>query len=66
MLQHFDIIIMDLQMPFLNGFDSSLKIKATMKTKEPTRDLPFIVALSSYMDSKVEKKCFDSMIDLCT
>lgn len=53
-----DIIFMDCQMPIMDGFEASKKIKELIESKE-YQDT-YIVAITAYMD---EKKCYDSGMD---
>lgn len=66
MAQHFDIILMDLQMPILNGYEACLKIKKAKSDQGHVQLVPFVVAMSSFVDSSVEQRCLKAKIDLCT
>ena len=48
-----DIILMDIQMPEMNGYD------ATKKIKETNKDLP-VIAQTAYVFPEDRKKCLDS------
>lgn len=63
MNQHFDILIMDLNMPVLDGFQASLKIRQSIIQSDLQ---PYIIALSAFVDNSIEKKCKEHLIDLCT
>ena len=56
----FDLIIMDLNMPKMNGYFASLKIKEASVGKTP-----LIVALSAYVDEKVRQECKAHRMDEC-
>ncbi len=53
---HYDLVLMDLQMPEMNGFEASKKIRALNieNSKIP------IIALTASMGEDIRQKCFDS------
>ena len=53
-----DIILMDLRMPVMNGFEATKLIKETSDTK----NIPVIAITSSALKNKLEKKTFDGYI----
>ncbi len=59
MLQYgtFDIILMDLQMPVLNGFDASMLIR---KMQDPKKSGVPIIALSAAALTDIKEQIFDS------
>ena len=56
----FDLILMDLNMPRMNGYLASQKIKEASTGKSPV-----IVALSAYVDEKVREECKAHLMDEC-
>jgi signal transduction histidine kinase/CheY-like chemotaxis protein len=51
---HFDLILMDIELPVLNGWDATEYIR--MKFKSPKKDIP-IIALTAYASEEDRKKC---------
>ena len=56
----FDLIIMDLNMPRLDGYQASFQIKQASEGK-----IPFIVAISGFVDEKVRENCLAHLMDQC-
>ncbi|WCL50096.1 PAS domain S-box protein [Leptospira sp. GIMC2001] len=56
-----DLIFMDVQMPILNGFDATLKIRETTKTK-----IPIIALTAGTLDSEKQKCMACGMNDFIT
>ncbi len=60
----FDLILMDIELPVLNGWDATQYIR--LKFKAPKRDIP-IVALTAYASEADRNKCLQSgMNDVVT
>lgn len=60
----FDLILMDIELPVLNGWDSTQYIR--LKFKAPKKDIP-IIALTAYASESDRNKCFQSgMNDVVT
>jgi signal transduction histidine kinase/CheY-like chemotaxis protein len=60
----FDLILMDIELPVLNGWDSTQYIR--LKFKAPKKDIP-IIALTAYASESDKKKCIESgMNDVVT
>ena len=57
----FDLILMDCQMPILDGYEATKRIRQLMDAKTPA-DVP-IIALSANAMKGEEEKCFDSGMD---
>lgn len=53
-----DIVLMDIQMPEMNGYEVAKKIRETIKGKR----IP-IIATTAYASEEAKKKCFDSGMD---
>lgn len=53
--QHFDLIIMDIQMPKLNGYDAAREILA-----QPVHQNTCIVAMTANVDAKTKQHCLDA------
>jgi PAS domain S-box-containing protein len=51
----FDLVLMDIQMPVLNGIDATLRIRK----EERFKNLP-IIAFSAYIDKEIEKTALES------
>ena len=58
--QHFDILLIDLYMPVMNGFDAIKKIRETSKGKQ----VP-IIALTASADTVTLKSAVDCGADVC-
>lgn len=52
----FDLILMDIELPVLNGWDATQYIR--LKFKSPKKDIP-IIALTAYASEADRKKCLD-------
>ncbi len=57
---HYDLIFMDIQMPILNGFDATGKIRVLEAAKGSKRRTP-IIALTANAMKGDEKKCLDAV-----
>jgi CheY-like chemotaxis protein/anti-sigma regulatory factor (Ser/Thr protein kinase) len=51
----FDLVLMDIQMPVLNGIDATIRIRK----EERFKNLP-IIAFSAYIDKEIEKTALES------
>jgi CheY-like chemotaxis protein/HPt (histidine-containing phosphotransfer) domain-containing protein len=58
----YDLILMDIQMPILNGFDATGKIRALESAQGRKRRTP-IIALTANAMKGDEKKCLDAGMD---
>jgi signal transduction histidine kinase/CheY-like chemotaxis protein len=58
----YDLIFMDIQMPVLNGFDATLKIRALEAARGCKQRTP-IIALTANAMKGDEKKCLDAGMD---
>ena len=56
--KHFDIILMDMQMPVMNGYEAIEKIRANKKTADYK-----IIALTAHVNETELKKCLDAGAD---
>jgi len=61
MLSHFDVILMDLQMPVMDGYEATRIIREEYKSK-----IPIIVMTASAMREELEKCMFQGMNDYIT
>lgn len=57
----FDLIIMDIQMPVMDGYEATINIRAWEKTEEMKRTP--ILALTANVLEKDKQKCFDAGCD---
>lgn len=57
--QHFDMVLMDLQMPEMDGFEATEYIRKVLKSTIP------VVALSASSYEDEIKKCFDTGMNAC-
>lgn len=57
--QHYDMVLMDLQMPEMDGFEATEYIRKTLKSKIP------IVALSASSYDDEIKKCYYMGMNAC-
>ena len=55
---HFDLIFMDCQMPNLDGYETTRRIRAG-HTGEALRQIPIVALTANAMDSE-KQKCFDA------
>lgn len=51
--EHFDVVIMDLEMPAMNGFETAAKILENGLCSSP----PYIIALSAHASSDIRQQC---------
>ena len=58
---HYDAIIMDCQMPVLDGYSATIKIRELERTKAARR-MP-IIALTAHSMPEDRQKCFESGMD---
>lgn len=58
--QHFDIILMDIQMPEMDGYETSRFIRLQFDT--PIKDTP-IIAMTAHVLEGVHQKCLDAGMD---
>jgi signal transduction histidine kinase/CheY-like chemotaxis protein len=58
--QHFDIILMDIQMPEMDGYETSRFIRLQLDT--PIKDTP-IIAMTAHVLEGVHQKCLDAGMD---
>ncbi|MGZ4088977.1 MAG: response regulator, partial [Bacteroidia bacterium] len=64
MKEHFDLILMDIELPVINGWDASQYIR--MKFEAPAKTIP-IIALTAYASEDDKQKCYSSgMNDVVT
>ena len=61
-LENFDLILMDVQMPVMDGYDSTRHIRSDFD--EPTRSVPIIALTASATLAEVER-CFASGMNDC-
>jgi len=62
--EDYDLILMDLKMPIMNGFDAALAIhKLYMSSEYINRQKPKIIALTARVMSGVKQKCIESGMD---
>jgi CheY-like chemotaxis protein len=54
--QHFDLVLMDIQMPELDGYTATQRIRAELP--EPFRSVP-IMAMTAHAVPMEKQKCFD-------
>lgn len=59
-LKHYDLILMDVRMPKMNGIDASSEIR---KNSNRNNDTP-IVVLSAFLSRDLEGECLESGIDI--
>lgn len=60
--KHYDIIVMDLQMPNVNGWEATILIREYEKQKGIEKGIP-IIALTANVSQKDRKKSFESGMD---
>ena len=53
--EHFDLILMDMQMPIMNGFEATEQIRALENYKDTT-----IIALTAFAMKGDKEKCLDA------
>jgi signal transduction histidine kinase/DNA-binding response OmpR family regulator len=58
----YDLILMDIQMPVLNGFDATRQIRAREAASQSGRRIP-IIALTANAMKEDEQKCLDAGMD---
>jgi len=61
--QHFDVILMDLKMPKIDGFETTKLIRQFYKNHRPSHPKPFIIALTANAMAGVKEKCADAGMD---
>lgn len=57
---HYDIILMDLQMPVLDGYEATKKIRSQSNSKMET---PVIIAMTADAQPHVREKCLEAGMD---
>jgi signal transduction histidine kinase/CheY-like chemotaxis protein len=61
--RHFDVILMDLKMPRLDGYQTTKRIRQLYKTKRKHQRQPFIIALTANAMGGVREKCAEAGMD---
>lgn len=51
----YSLVLMDCNMPVMDGFESTIKIKQTMGDQSPP-----IIALTAYTTEETKKRCFQA------
>ncbi|MGD9830140.1 MAG: response regulator [Hyphomicrobiaceae bacterium] len=59
----FDLILMDIQMPGLDGFDAARAIRSAVADMSPMPRLPPMVALTANAFAEDRKRCLDAGLD---
>lgn len=59
--EHFDLVLMDCEMPVMNGFDATLEIRQWQKSREQTPTA--IVALSAHILDEYKRRCREVGMD---
>ena len=60
--QHFDLVFMDCQMPFLNGYEATREIRSMETERSGDNHMP-IIALTAHALNEDEIKCKDAGMD---
>ena len=62
--RHYDIIMMDLKMPIIDGFDATKRIrKFYKKYSNYSKTQPYIVALTANTSGNIKEKCIEAGMD---
>jgi signal transduction histidine kinase/CheY-like chemotaxis protein len=61
--QHFDVILMDLKMPKIDGFETTKLLRKFYKSHRPGQAKPFIIALTANAMAGVKEKCAEAGMD---
>lgn len=57
-----DLILMDIRMPVMNGFETTKRIRTILKSSD-TRSMPYIVAMTKTNDENDEHQCLEAGMD---
>jgi len=60
--QHFDVILMDIQMPVMDGFDATIAIRNIEKSKQNSSHTPIIALTANAMQGDAER-CLNAGMD---
>ena len=58
----YDLILMDIQMPIMDGLEATAAIRSWERTRRPPRHTP-IIAMTAYTTRGVRQECFDRGVD---
>ena len=61
-LRHYDIIMMDLKMPKLDGFEATKRIR-NFYQKQARKTQPYIIALTANTSGNIKERCIDAGMD---
>ena len=61
--RHFDVVLMDLKMPHLDGYETTTRVRHFYKTSRTSHPQPFIIALTANAMGGVREKCASAGMD---
>lgn len=62
-MYHYDIIMMDLKMPYIDGFEATRRIRRMYQMSKSKRSQPFIIALTANATSGIQDRCAAAGMD---
>lgn len=62
-IRHHDIIMMDLKMPIIDGFEATKRIRKFYQKYSKSKTQPYIIALTANTFGNIKERCIDAGMD---